>query len=447
MKQEKIWKGYEQPKPSTENLTGIPIQMKMDFEHRSGLSFDDVRVHYNSDKPAKVGALAYTQGNQVHIGPGQERYLKHELGHVVQQKIAQIPTSGYRNGYRVNTSHHLEYMADHIPHFVTSASRPAIVSNQPMQLADFSASVSLVVNNQNFLQDIFYSSQLLVDTIKLTGRAETGLWNDNRNKTQGDHTIADAAIKKHQKILLRGREVRDLLHFYDMHSRILLQENSFEGWSEEPRAKEARKMANALIQRTKEEEGNTHTITGWRSIISRIIVDYNTAYSHGMLATRGKGTGGKGESSGIEGIRRLKFQNISESLYGISQNRLDKLLDIEPKTLREVFGDNTIRVANYLRLKMLVMLSQLTGYHGHSTPEASDEKVFAGKKPDVQAPEEALPIKEIRNFAPHATETTFKFLAEFNLYDIPEDELLSNEELLEMLSDNGIKTALSVLEE
>lgn len=447
MKQEKIWKGYEQPKPSTENLTGIPIQMKMDFEHRSGLSFDDVRVHYNSDKPAKVGALAYTQGNQVHIGPGQERYLKHELGHVVQQKIAQIPTSGYRNGYRVNTSHHLEYMADHIPHFVASASKPAIVSNQPMQLADFSASVSLVVNNQNFLQDIFYSSQLLVDTIKLTGRAETGLRNDDGNKTQGDHTIADAAIKKHQKILLRGREVRDLLHFYDMHSRILLQENSFEGWSKEPRAEEARKMANALIQRTKEEEGNTHTITGWRSIISRIIVDYNTAYSHGMLATRGKGTGGKGEASGMEGIRRLKFQNISESLYGISQNRLDKLLDIEPETLREVFGDNTIRVANYLRLKMLVMLSQLTGYHGHSTPEASDEKVFAGKKSDVRAPEEALPIKKIRNFAPHATETTFKFLAEFNLYDIPEDELLSNEELLEMLSNNGIKTALSVLEE
>ena len=447
MKQEKIWKGYEQPKPSTENLTGIPIQMKMDFEHRSGLSFDDVRVHYNSDKPAKVGALAYTQGNQVHIGPGQERYLKHELGHVVQQKIAQIPTSGYRNGYRVNTSHHLEYMADHIPHFVASASKPAIVSNQPMQLADFSASVSLVVNNQNFLQDIFYSSQLLVDTIKLTGRAETGLWNDNRNKTQGDHTIADAAIKKHQKILLRGREVRDLLHFYDMHSRILLQENSFKGWSEVPRAEEARKMANALIQRTKEEEGNTHTITGWRSIISRIIVDYNTAYSHGMLATRGKGTGGKGESSGIEGIRRLKFQNISESLYGISQNRLDKLLDTDPETLEGVFGENTIQVINYLRLKMLVMLSQLTGYHGHSTPEASDEKVFAGKKSDVRAPEEALPIKEIRNFAPHATETTFKFLAEFNLYDIPEDELLSNEKLLEMLSDNGIKTALSVLEE
>lgn len=31
------------------NVTGIPTQMKLDFEQRSGLSFDDVKVHYNSD--------------------------------------------------------------------------------------------------------------------------------------------------------------------------------------------------------------------------------------------------------------------------------------------------------------------------------------------------------------------------------------------------------------
>ena len=51
------------------NLTGIPTQMKLDFEQRSGLSFDDVRVHYNSDKPAQLQALAYTQGTQVYLPP------------------------------------------------------------------------------------------------------------------------------------------------------------------------------------------------------------------------------------------------------------------------------------------------------------------------------------------------------------------------------------------
>ena len=68
------------------NLTGIPTQMKLDFEQRSGLSFDDVQVHYNSDKPAQLQALAYTQGTQIYVGPGQEQHLPHELGHVIQQK-------------------------------------------------------------------------------------------------------------------------------------------------------------------------------------------------------------------------------------------------------------------------------------------------------------------------------------------------------------------------
>jgi hypothetical protein len=33
--------------------------MKTRFENLSGLSFDDVRVHYNSNKPAQLQALAY----------------------------------------------------------------------------------------------------------------------------------------------------------------------------------------------------------------------------------------------------------------------------------------------------------------------------------------------------------------------------------------------------
>ncbi|MDR1679408.1 MAG: DUF4157 domain-containing protein, partial [Prevotellaceae bacterium] len=72
------------------NETGIPDTMKANFENFSGFSFDDVRVHYNSPKPAQLQALAYTQGNQVHIAPGQEKHLGHELGHVVQQKQGRV---------------------------------------------------------------------------------------------------------------------------------------------------------------------------------------------------------------------------------------------------------------------------------------------------------------------------------------------------------------------
>lgn len=76
------------------NLTGISDSMKTRFEGLSGFSFDDVRVHYNSGKPAQLQALAYTQNNQVYVGPGQEKYLGHELGHVVQQKSYTIQRMG-----------------------------------------------------------------------------------------------------------------------------------------------------------------------------------------------------------------------------------------------------------------------------------------------------------------------------------------------------------------
>lgn len=108
--QQKNAEGQEVRRP---NLTGIPTQMKLDFERRSGLSFDDVRVHYNSDKPAQLKALAYTQGTQVYIGPGQEQHLPHELGHVIQQKSQTITPDTVQNGVPINSSQALEQLADH----------------------------------------------------------------------------------------------------------------------------------------------------------------------------------------------------------------------------------------------------------------------------------------------------------------------------------------------
>lgn len=122
MKQEVIQKVSGQPKRQIKNLTGIPTQMKIDFERRSGLSFDDVRVHYNSDRPMKIGALAYTQGMQVHIGPGQEKHLRHELGHVVQQKTMPVPATVMKRGIAINNDPRLEKLADQAIPFAPSSS-------------------------------------------------------------------------------------------------------------------------------------------------------------------------------------------------------------------------------------------------------------------------------------------------------------------------------------
>lgn len=94
------------------NLTGIPGAMKSRFENLSGFSFDDVRVHYNSDKPAQLQALAYTQGNQVYVAPGQEKHLSHELGHVVQQKQGRVKPVFSMHGMQVNDDKLLEIEAD-----------------------------------------------------------------------------------------------------------------------------------------------------------------------------------------------------------------------------------------------------------------------------------------------------------------------------------------------
>lgn len=96
------------------NYTGIPGKMKEHMESFSGISFDDVKVHYNSDKPAQLQALAYTQGNQVYIGPGQEKHLGHELGHIVQQKQNRVKPTSYIKGQPLNDDSSLEREADRI---------------------------------------------------------------------------------------------------------------------------------------------------------------------------------------------------------------------------------------------------------------------------------------------------------------------------------------------
>ncbi|HKV56928.1 MAG TPA: DUF4157 domain-containing protein, partial [Ktedonobacteraceae bacterium] len=81
-------------------------------ENLSGLSMDDVRVHYHSSEPARVQALAYTQGTDIHVGPGQEHHLPHEAWHVVQQKQGRVQPTIQAQGVSINDDATLEREAD-----------------------------------------------------------------------------------------------------------------------------------------------------------------------------------------------------------------------------------------------------------------------------------------------------------------------------------------------
>ncbi|MCM1064127.1 MAG: DUF4157 domain-containing protein [Eubacterium sp.] len=78
------------------NRTGISEAVKVRHEAVSGLPFDDVRVHYHSRNPEPMQALANTRGDHVYIAPGQERHLRHELGHMVQQKHGRASLEEFR---------------------------------------------------------------------------------------------------------------------------------------------------------------------------------------------------------------------------------------------------------------------------------------------------------------------------------------------------------------
>ncbi|NEO89247.1 MAG: DUF4157 domain-containing protein [Moorea sp. SIO3G5] len=90
------------------NKTGLPDHLKTGIENLSGYSMDDVRVHYNSDKPAQLQAHAYTQGTEIHVALGQEKHLPHEAWHVVQQKQGRVQPTGSLGNIPINSDQALE---------------------------------------------------------------------------------------------------------------------------------------------------------------------------------------------------------------------------------------------------------------------------------------------------------------------------------------------------
>ena len=94
-----------------EQVTGLPDTFKASIEKLSGIPMDDVKIHYNSPKPIQIGALAYTQGTNIYIAPGQEHHLPHEVWHVVQQKQGRVMPTVQAKGVGVNDDAGLEHEA------------------------------------------------------------------------------------------------------------------------------------------------------------------------------------------------------------------------------------------------------------------------------------------------------------------------------------------------
>jgi hypothetical protein len=95
-----------------DNKVGLPDNLKAGIENLSGMAMDDVTVQYNSPRPAKLQAAAYTQGSDIHVAPGQEKHLPHEAWHVVQQRQGRVRPTEQIAGVQVNNEIGLEREAD-----------------------------------------------------------------------------------------------------------------------------------------------------------------------------------------------------------------------------------------------------------------------------------------------------------------------------------------------
>lgn len=104
-----------------EGRGGLPGGLRTGMEALSGVDLSDVQVHRNSDRPAQLNALAYAQGSDIHLAPGQEQHLPHEAWHVVQQKQGRVAATAQLAGTNINDDEELEREADAMGEKASSA--------------------------------------------------------------------------------------------------------------------------------------------------------------------------------------------------------------------------------------------------------------------------------------------------------------------------------------
>ncbi len=137
-----------------ENNTGLPDNLKSGVESLSGIDISSVRVHYNSDKPAQIGALAYAQGTEIHIAPGREQHLPHEAWHVVQQAQGRVrPTMQLKN-VAVNDDAGLEREADIMGEKAAGITEPGTAQfntiNSKAQMVSSTPTIQMEIACSNF---------------------------------------------------------------------------------------------------------------------------------------------------------------------------------------------------------------------------------------------------------------------------------------------------------
>ena len=192
------------------NKTGLPDQLKAGIENLSGQSMDDVKVHFNSSKPAQLQAHAYAQGTDIHLAPGQEKHLPHEAWHVVQQKENRVkPTMQLRERVNINDDAGLEKEAD----VMGAKAASAELNSQSIQRKSKSVTATTEQNAVKPTGEVFqlfmarvrskknqFSNELYISQLKVEGRPPT-----SDKDGGGDHTVAVSAMEFMLERIIDGK--------------------------------------------------------------------------------------------------------------------------------------------------------------------------------------------------------------------------------------------------
>lgn len=101
-----------------EQNRGLGVYQKSDRGDEL-LTDADIQVCLDSREPERFNADAVTKGNRIFLSGGKssmgtEALLRHEMGHVVQQRRGKIPVTGSVSGHEINDSAALENEADRL---------------------------------------------------------------------------------------------------------------------------------------------------------------------------------------------------------------------------------------------------------------------------------------------------------------------------------------------
>ncbi len=184
------------------NVTGLPDALKAGVEALSGVALDEVRVHYNSAKPAAVAAHAYAQGTEIHVGPGQEKHLPHEAWHVVQQQQGRVKPTVQVSGVAVNDDAWLEREADQMG--TRSLAMPRQAGEPPVAANGIHAGASTVL--APVMQGAFIGGSAAADAALF------------EKQPVADEAIDLAASKSAAKAATLGITATNLKHYLNRHT-------------------------------------------------------------------------------------------------------------------------------------------------------------------------------------------------------------------------------------